>query len=564
MASRRYPTAELYEQRDRGPRRGREYEDIDIDITRRSGPDYGPRGSQPDFLREDYGRTSAGPLVLRGKDKPDFDRPPSRPREIRRESRDDIGIRDRSSRGGDRDDIVFRYDSREDRPRRGPRGDTEETDISIRREERSGPPPRAREFERDEINYRHEEFSRPRRAETVRDDVSFRRVSPPRRPPLREVERDELLIRREERERPRERDVDRDALVIRQRERSMPPPPLQRELVAREREEFTLRRDPPRRQREETEEIIIRRTERSPTPPPPPPEPEPEPPIIVRPAIHQDIITHHHHIDHGVIRARSPTPPPPPPSPPREESLEIEIRRRGGKFVDEDIIYERETRERKERDSQVDFKRRRSLSAPRRRQTTSDLDFEAEAEFYQRKTNERAYIGEAYNGATKDWAIVDVPPGTERVKMDGVGGASQEITWQRYNGVRRAKFITDDNVYDSGFGIGRTPSAPPPRKEKSSEMWTEITKDLVLKEAIEEMGYSYEETDYFFYVMEYLRYEDVLQLVEISDDIRRDRRSRIRQIQYERDELERRDRPRGGERVTEREIIYDSRRARYG
>ena len=38
------------------------------------------------------------------------------------------------------------------------------------------------------------------------------------------------------------------------------------------------------------------------------------------------------------------------------------------------------------------------------------------------------------------------------------------------------------------------------------KMWTEITKDLVIKEAIEERGYEYEETDDFFYVIEYLKY----------------------------------------------------------
>jgi len=37
-------------------------------------------------------------------------------------------------------------------------------------------------------------------------------------------------------------------------------------------------------------------------------------------------------------------------------------------------------------------------------------------------------------------------------------------------------------------------------------MWTEITKDLVLKDAIDAFGYDYEETEFFFYVMEYLRY----------------------------------------------------------
>ena len=43
-------------------------------------------------------------------------------------------------------------------------------------------------------------------------------------------------------------------------------------------------------------------------------------------------------------------------------------------------------------------------------------------------------------------------------------------------------------------------------KPKKKDMWTEITKDLVIREAIDSMGYACEETDDFFYVMEYLRY----------------------------------------------------------
>ncbi|KAF2714375.1 hypothetical protein K504DRAFT_340802, partial [Pleomassaria siparia CBS 279.74] len=158
-------------------------------------------------------------------------------------------------------------------------------------------------------------------------------------------------------------------------------------------------------------------------------------------------------------------------------------------------------------------------------------DFGQEADYYNRKAMERAYPGEAINGATKDWAIVDVPPGTNRVRMDGIGGGAQEISWQRYNGVRRSKFLNGEDEISTDFGM---PSLGPPSKPKAKDMWTEITKDLVLKEAIDSMGYDCEETDDFFYVMEYLRYEDVLHLVEISDDIRRKRKSRIRQIEYER------------------------------
>jgi hypothetical protein len=110
---------------------------------------------------------------------------------------------------------------------------------------------------------------------------------------------------------------------------------------------------------------------------------------------------------------------------------------------------------------------------------------------------------------------VDVPPGTTRVKMNGIGGAAEEITWQRYNGVRRSKFLPEDVeeyrreevreevVEERGLDKGRRFVG---MKRKEDTMWTEITKDLVIKEAIEKLGYDFEETEFFFYVMEYLRY----------------------------------------------------------
>jgi hypothetical protein len=196
--------------------------------------------------------------------------------------------------------------------------------------------------------------------------------------------------------------------------------------------------------------------------------------------------------------------------------------------------------------------------------------------------SERAYIGEAYNGATKDWAIVDVPPGTKRVQMEGIGGANQEITWQRYNGVRRSKFITEEDDFmgdmvpvkekyserrrshSRGRDVDTRDRGRRFVAEKEDVMWTEITKDLVIKEAIEEMGYDYEETDFFYYVMVYLRYEDVLNLVRLTEDIKRDRRARIREIEFERtiqpSYERRREPPPVGwdeEKIYEREVIYE-------
>jgi hypothetical protein len=143
---------------------------------------------------------------------------------------------------------------------------------------------------------------------------------------------------------------------------------------------------------------------------------------------------------------------------------------------------------------------------------------ESEARQLNARAMERAYVGEAYDGATRDWAIVDVPPGTERVRMDGAGGGAQEITWRRFNGVRRSRFLVGERTYDDGGGGGlvmeRAVEGPPSglrrergrERERADDMWTEITKDLVSREAIESMGYDYEETEYFYYVMEYLLY----------------------------------------------------------
>ncbi|KAF2453997.1 hypothetical protein BDY21DRAFT_116703 [Lineolata rhizophorae] len=579
--SRRYPIAEAYDERQRdfygnGRRGARDYDDFDsISRSSTAPPDREyPSRRQPDFLRDDYGRTSAGALVPAGDRARDpYDRAPPRPQP--RGGRDDY----------ERDEFTFRHDERESRPPPPSRGrprssSVDKTEVVIRRQEQeSRPPPRRPDFDRDAFVIRRGEGRRPsppsRGGDYERDEFRFRHSEADLG--RKEVEKDEFVYRHTDvsPSPPRPR---RERSLPPRRERSMPPP--RGDLLAREREEFIYRHrhspspppPPPPEPRTEKEEIIIRRTERSPTPPPPPPPPPPMPEPIIRPPIHQEIITHHRHIDHGVERARSPTPPPPPPSPPREEKLEIAIRRRGSRnFTDENIIYEREVTERKEREKDMQVSRRRSSSAPRQRNNYDD-DIQAEADFYNRKAMERAYPGEGYNGATRDWTIVDVPPGTKRVQMDGMGGGGQEITWQRYNGVRRSKFIADDEVYATDFGLPaptRDPGVPPlpgPPKPRPREMWTEITKDLVLKEALDARGYEYEETEYFFYVMEYLRYEDVLRLVEISEDIRRDRRTRIREIQWEREELENRRRlppPTYDDRYFERDVVYDSRRTRY-
>ena len=111
------------------------------------------------------------------------------------------------------------------------------------------------------------------------------------------------------------------------------------------------------------------------------------------------------------------------------------------------------------------------------------------------------------------------------------GGGRQEITWDRYNGERHGKFITGDRVYEGGYGNGSPlPIRPPPPRDDYREStfsetrieretsrgynrdrkWTEISKELVIEEAIKECGYEYEESDRYFYVMQYLHYVSLL------------------------------------------------------
>ncbi|RMZ78452.1 hypothetical protein DV737_g3860, partial [Chaetothyriales sp. CBS 132003] len=557
----------------------------------------------PSYLREDYGRSAAaGPVVLRKRDVEDFEFAPRRrsqsPEPERRLEQEEIIIR-RDEPEPQREEIIIRREERDSDSRADVRyapppprrEDREREEIIIRREERKtdsedglryAPPPRRwddRDREREEIIIRREERdadARSSRMALARDD--------------RDREREEIIIRREE------RDADsrssRVALarpVSHERERSRPPRGSESD------QEIIIRRDQrdgPRGREREREEIIVRSHSRSassdtaagrypaaayyqaPTYPPPT--------IIAPPPPREDAISRAIDRDYEITL-----------TPQRARSAErIAIHRSGereGREYKEDIVIDRnDTRSRSplpplalRRDPYYDNLPARAPPGP------FDRDAEEEAAYYNDIAKQRGYIGEAYHGATRDWALVDVPPGTRRVRMDGAGGGEQEITWQRYNGVRRSKFYPDGAPYDGGYVDGARPAPSAgagglgvswgkPRDPRDG-LWTEITKDLVVKEAIKEMGYEYEETDDFYYVFKYLSYEDMARLVGLSDDIKNARQKRIKEIGWENRVLpepateraplrllpepgrDRRDHPpwtSDDERYIEREIIY--------
>lgn len=208
----------------------------------------------------------------------------------------------------------------------------EERDYYSREEAPRAPPVRTRERDRvyeEEDTYIRREREPDRRPEFLREDYGR-----PEGGPLVLRERDTEVITRQERRprspspvRVRERIYERERspslppvervssrIVERVRERSLTPPERLRARVIETRERIPVRERSPSPIR--VRERIIERRERSPSPPreeriritetreirprTPSPSPSPSPPPTIRaPPIHQEIITHHRHIDHG-------------------------------------------------------------------------------------------------------------------------------------------------------------------------------------------------------------------------------------------------------------------------
>ena len=545
------------EYRSRGPPRERERDVRERDVlVREEVRERDRQRVPPQFFDEDYGRPppGSGAMVLRARETEEFDfaprprrRSPSPEPEKVIEKEEIIIRRDESEhrppprpreRSREREEIIIRK-TEDDRDYRGGRREVsrEREEIIIRKTEDDRdyrPPPRERSRDREEIIIRRTD-----------DDVVSRHGGREH-----EREKEEIIIRRDER--------DSDSYFPRSRYEDHAPRPVSHERSrgrgGSEDEEIIIRREEREGrhgQKNETQEIIIRKSSRSRSPSPSSISTRREPEIIRAPPIHQEVITHHRHIDHGyevALRPRpvSRPPSPPMPPPPRESEDRIEIHRSGernGRAYDEDIVIDRNEGPRARspmpppgRDPRYDYPPGRDYDrgygperpypgpppgalAPYR--PGYDRDVAEEAAYYDDVARRRGYPGEAYRGATRDWSLVDVPPGTERVRMDGIGGGEQDITWGRYNGVRRSKFYPDGDGYSpAGNELAPRPLpgalapnpgtigpsyGPRPRDPKEG-LWTEITKDLVVKEAIVEMGYEYEETDEFFYVMQYLRY----------------------------------------------------------
>lgn len=99
------------------------------------------------------------------------------------------------------------------------------------------------------------------------------------------------------------------------------------------------------------------------------------------------------------------------------------------------------------------------------------------------------------------------PKSRQRVR----GTSMSEMGWPQPAG-RKLKYLPEEESSSEESSedekatpyLGTKPKHQAPAQK--DRLWTEITKDLVVREAIERAGYEYEETDQFYYIFAYLHY----------------------------------------------------------
>lgn len=255
--------------------------------------DYYSRGSEraehprrpPAFLREDYGRFEAGPLVLRAAQREDdvFDSRPRRQlspeprREFERKSiiirRDDsrerrsLPSRRSRARSREREEIIIRRGKDDDARPMSPKPEKksgEEIDVIVRRDDRRGPlpptiPQREKEWtiERENVNSlrRRNEDAKPGSMPVIVEEVitHHRHLDHSRRSADQRKDRDSELAKSTT----RDNDDDRRSRSRSRRDRSVE----REEIIIRRREDDDRRSWSRSRERSrDREEIIIRRT----------------------------------------------------------------------------------------------------------------------------------------------------------------------------------------------------------------------------------------------------------------------------------------------------------------
>ncbi|CAG8900148.1 unnamed protein product [Penicillium egyptiacum] len=561
----------LFEERarERGSGRRRplepEFEEDDeliLERERRRGSRRHPRESEEDELiiedREIH-RGSRRHPERRSEDDLLFEEREKRHRRRRpeREFKDDLLVEGRGKHGGRRDhperefeeeEMAIRWKREEPPLRRG-----WDSELDIRSRERR-------------LEFKEEPYHRPRPRppppqrveveEVLLDNAPAERHRSPIDLPDRESQQDDVAIRRKDKG-PRSIDCVDEEIVMRGRERrrSVPSEDLERELRGLRREdreqilldeELSVRSQLDSKSRSRDleqgkEEISTRKTKDK----FPSRQPSPSLDSIHVPPIPPDVFTHDRHINHGYKDAHTPRMRSPETRPRRGSFDEIDIhhrKRRGGRKSDESIVLKHSDSEDSlaPEDSisptsgpALDFNdpwERETITATRRR--AKPLEDESELA-YSREIRDAPsthdvekdimiestrLVSKAPRG-TDDWSVVHAPSPDEAIEMTGALDVVE--VKPRHAPVDEAE-------------IGRIAQQVTGPEQMRNDRWTEIAKRLVVREAIEQMGFEYEETRTCYYIFSYLKSDDIDELIELSDEIRSARRRRIRDIQRER------------------------------
>ncbi|KAA8647094.1 uncharacterized protein ATNIH1004_005777 [Aspergillus tanneri] len=256
------------------------------------------------------------------------------------------------------------------------------------------------------------------------------------------------------------------------------------------------------------------------------------PPPVRMSLNHQDFDSEHRRIREEYPMPRAPRPPSP------EVSFEKPKRRHrkesGGKSPQEERIIETRGRE----DSPIPVHdlspeplsmQKDDIAIPLSRPRSLEREKDV---FMHGDEHEDGNTVEKRENMAEDWAIVNASTNARDATRDDNPGIKlpQKLDWRSKFTMSDERLSDGDADYDRGK-IGRRYVGVKDRRER---LWTEITKDLVVKEAIERMGFECEETVSSYYIFSYLQYDDVSALVELSEDIRRARRRRIHEMELQR------------------------------
>lgn len=101
--------------------------------------------------------------------------------------------------------------------------------------------------------------------------------------------------------------------------------------------------------------------------------------------------------------------------------------------------------------------------------------------------------GDDIKHTTDKWSVIHAPSKTETAEMTGALDIVEVAP--KESSEDEVEVIEEEHRGHVG---------PQVSKERRNERWTEITKDLVVREALERLGYEFEETRMFYYIFSYL------------------------------------------------------------